>query len=339
MRKNPVLAETLPDESLDSCDVMCQHAEKGVFEFDALYHENLPGRKLPETVLPGLTSVGYWNAHRDLSWGKTWHRHNAVEFNYLESGTLTIPFKDAPDVSAKPGDLIIMRPWQLHGYGAPHITANRLHWAIIDTSNYWPNQQWKFPDWVILANEDKTRLYEFLRLNETAVLSTDKNVQNNFIALSKAVDDYNQNSYSALAILLNELLYNILLLIQSGKFTLNQNFSSSQHVVKLFLDTLVDSPEELQKPWSIRQMANECGIGLTLFNSVCRQYTNMSPAEFLKSARLNLAKNMLTHELNAPIKEIALNCGFGSASYFTQLFTAEMGMTPFKFREIEKVNI
>ena len=68
---------------------------------------------------------------------------------------------------------------------------------------------------------------------------------------------------------------------------------------------------------------------------LCRLFSavySMTPHEFLLNTRLGQAKAMLTENKNIPIRLIAQNTGFSSASYFTKVFKAKTGFTPAQFR-------
>lgn len=60
----------------------------------------------------------------------------------------------------------------------------------------------------------------------------------------------------------------------------------------------------------------------------------MTPLECLMSHRVSHAAGML-RATDAPILEIAMNCGFCSSSYFGKIFKERMGVTPREYRFIQ----
>ncbi|MEG0996986.1 MAG: helix-turn-helix transcriptional regulator, partial [Clostridia bacterium] len=54
-------------------------------------------------------------------------------------------------------------------------------------------------------------------------------------------------------------------------------------------------------------------------------------SEYVTSKRLTLAKQLL-QSTDSPIAEIALRVGIQNANYFSKLFKASYGNTPFQFR-------
>lgn len=63
-----------------------------------------------------------------------------------------------------------------------------------------------------------------------------------------------------------------------------------------------------------------------------RDNLHMTPVEYIRSYRLQLACRMLAEE-HVSITEIAYRCGLGSSSYFGRLFREEKGCTPLEYRK------
>lgn len=61
------------------------------------------------------------------------------------------------------------------------------------------------------------------------------------------------------------------------------------------------------------------------------QSLHMTPGEYLQNMRLQAACRMLSNG-RCSITEVALNCGFGSSSYFTKVFRRVYGCTPSAYR-------
>jgi hypothetical protein len=47
--------------------------------------------------------------------------------------------------------------------GSPNIGIGRLHWLIIDLGVRYPNQEWVWPDWIILDRADLQELTKIIR--------------------------------------------------------------------------------------------------------------------------------------------------------------------------------
>lgn len=62
-----------------------------------------------------------------------------------------------------------------------------------------------------------------------------------------------------------------------------------------------------------------------------QQYLHMTPAEYIRSCRLQTACRMLA-ATGEPVTEIASVCGLGSSSYFGKIFREAFGCTPLQYR-------
>lgn len=63
-----------------------------------------------------------------------------------------------------------------------------------------------------------------------------------------------------------------------------------------------------------------------------REDTGQTPADYVASARLEAARLLLT-ETRLPLKQIAMQSGFGSAAAMRRVFVPRLGVTPRQYRE------
>lgn len=82
---------------------------------------------------------------------------------------------------------------------------------------------------------------------------------------------------------------------------------------------------------SITQLANETGVGYSWFRKAFKEYTGISPLQFVLQLRLHEAKKLLTSS-NLMIKEIADELGFESPFYFSRIFKQKCGVTAEEYR-------
>ncbi len=83
---------------------------------------------------------------------------------------------------------------------------------------------------------------------------------------------------------------------------------------------------------TLAQLAHAAGMERKYFCSFFRQMTRQTPIEYLNGYRIALAKERLLTE-DAPVAQIALECGFNDSSYFTRLFHRTVGVTPRSYRQ------
>ena len=306
----------------DTCAPLEAAVERGALEMRALARGTYPGERL--RGLPGVRSVGFWDAPRAQSWGLDWHRNEGIEFMWLEQGALPFATDDV-SVVLRPGDLTITRPWQRHRVGAPNVTPGRLHWLILDVGVRRPDQPWRWPAWLRGTAGELTRLTELLRHNEHPVWAGDGAVADAFARLGDAVETGRERWVGPRVC---ELLLAVGELLEAREPALDASLSSTERAVALFLAGL---GERAGEPWTLDAMAAACGLKRTRFTHYCARLTNMTPAEYLSWLRVERAAELLA-TTDAPVTQIAHVTGFGSSQYFATAFRRARGCTPSEAR-------
>ena len=316
----------------DSCAPVVDALARGTLRSAALAHGHYPGRKLPPETLPGVKSLGYWDASQDQDWGLPWHRNEGVEFTFLESGTLGFAV-DNREYALTPDDLTITRPWQEHRVGLPHVNRCRLHFLILDVGMRRPNQDWRWPDWLVLSRPDLSELTDVLRHNERPVWKAPAAVRRCVLAISHAVESDRAGSHiSRVAVQINEFFVELLEMFRHGHVRLDRSLSSSRRAVELFLADVRARPERIQDACTVEAMAAACGLGTTQFIFHVKRLTNVTPVQYLNHCRLERAKELLCEQPEKSITNIALACGFCSSQYFATLFKRRFGRAPHELR-------
>lgn len=111
-----------------------------------------------------------------------------------------------------------------------------------------------------------------------------------------------------------------------------------------------DKTATLSQPAWLRRIIGDLGAGIPLAVSVAelarwaecspehlartfRRYLNASPVEYLNAQRIRRGANLLRHT-NLRIKEIAIESGFATESYFCRQFLKLQGMRPGTYRKL-----
>ncbi|MBI5258238.1 MAG: AraC family transcriptional regulator [Burkholderiales bacterium] len=79
-------------------------------------------------------------------------------------------------------------------------------------------------------------------------------------------------------------------------------------------------------PWSVAAMAQCAGMSRSAFAAAFRDTVGQAPADYLVGWRLSLAQARLRE--GAPLKLIALELGYGSASALSRVFSQRLGSAP-----------
>lgn len=85
--------------------------------------------------------------------------------------------------------------------------------------------------------------------------------------------------------------------------------------------------ETAEHPVQVAQIASEVGVSPRQLERLFSLHLNQTPARFYKMIRVKRAHVMIT-ETRMPLSEIAIACGFASASSLAQAYRKQFGQTP-----------
>jgi AraC-like DNA-binding protein len=331
-RRGPIYQSGGDLYQIDGCGPQLRAIESGQIEFHALSHGVYPGKRMNSNGLRGLSSVGFWNCRRGQDWGLEPHRNEGLELVFLETGGMGFEV-DGRFHSLHAGSLTVTRPWQLHKLGDPHIGRGRLYWLILDVGVRRPNQEWAWPEWVVLNPADSRELTRKLRRGEQAVWMASRRMKDLFRDVGDCVTRWGTGrTESRLALAVNGLLLELLEVLAEQQSVESAGLGTRRRTVELFLKDLAENPLSCAEPWSLRMMAEHCGMGITAISKYCRELVNNGPMAYLNLCRLEHAGRRLTEDLRAPVIEVAMEAGFNSSQYFATLFRERFGVTPREYR-------
>lgn len=78
---------------------------------------------------------------------------------------------------------------------------------------------------------------------------------------------------------------------------------------------------------STATLAAACSMSESTMKSLCREFCNCGPIDYLISLRITAAKRLI-RQSGMSFTEIAVQTGFGSLHYFSRAFKAHTGLTP-----------
>lgn len=88
----------------------------------------------------------------------------------------------------------------------------------------------------------------------------------------------------------------------------------------------------IDDPLPLSILAKRCGISSRHMERLFRTHVNCTPGRYYLHMRLDRAQQLLK-KTNMAIIEIAVSCGFGSGSYFSQCFGKRFGIPPGRARK------
>ena len=120
----------------------------------------------------------------------------------------------------------------------------------------------------------------------------------------------------------NEMIASHNTLLASTSAARDSDFSAQllEAIQKLYNDPELD----------VYQLADALGMNRAMLNEKIQEGFGLSIAQFIRTYRLNVAKEMLSNGTNTDmtVSEIAYEVGFNDPKYFTRCFAKEFGATP-----------
>jgi AraC-like DNA-binding protein len=102
------------------------------------------------------------------------------------------------------------------------------------------------------------------------------------------------------------------------------------NTLRRVVERLSDISDE---PVSLTSLCQELGMSLPHFSRAFKQSTGVTPHAYFNQRRLEHA-SMLLRTTSSPVTEIALICGFASASHLSTTFTQALGVSPSVYRSV-----
>ena len=107
--------------------------------------------------------------------------------------------------------------------------------------------------------------------------------------------------------------------------------------VALHLVQITSVQQQLQsrmaEAWSLKKMAACAQMSVSAFRQGFRTVTGLPPLMYLLRMRLAAGERLLLGNLAMGLSDIAYQCGFADANYFSRQFRRFYGISPLKFRQ------
>ncbi|MDQ8189792.1 AraC family transcriptional regulator [Roseibacillus persicicus] len=321
-----------PSKQPDNCAPLSSAVELGEVTLVAHSRGQYPGTKFPPGILPGLRTIGYWDAVGPQTWGLPMHRNEGIEICCVLSGETSFA-TDNNKWTLQAGDITITRPWQRHQLGDPCIRPCKLFWMILDVEDSHERAGWQFPDWICPDQRSRRELLRIFRKNQCCYLADKDNELKK--ALQQSCEKLNTDDplvHAILANIVNTTLLTVAARLAEGVEDGQQDPQGFDQTIRQFFHGLEMSIDKSAEPWNVEKMAHACRVGKSYLTSACRRIFNATPAEQLGRIRLNHARDLLLAHLELSITDIAFTCGFNSSQYFASCFRKQFGSTPQQYR-------
>lgn len=243
------------------------------------------------------------------------HYHNSYEIYYLSEGNRKMLVEDRV-YELIPGDIVFLRPNIIHRsmHSGPHTRIN-----IVFTDEFMLSSFSQTSSEYLLSCFDA----EFIRLNETEHKQFCK-------IFSELSAEYINNTPCFVS--LAEILK---LFIKAKARQENEPFNRKNTLskVSLNINSVVSYiSAHYNKISSIDEIADACYINKSYLCRLFKKETGLTVFEYLNHIKINHSCELLKNT-NDSITDIAVKCGFSSASYFSYTFKEIMNCSPSQYRK------
>lgn len=257
-----------------------------------------------------------------------WERHASWEIHQVLSGVVGYEFDVNVSLELRGGTFLVIPPHMRHrtvnGSAAPS-TRLATRWTPQKTGL----RQGQSP--LFLPQREIARIFTTLASTGLVVRQMPRNMLASAKALFKQVEQARPRPTALEAALLrhrcNDLLINFALTADEPEPILR-----SADVV-LALQHYID--EHLDEKIQMGDLVKISGYGATQLSKLFRERLGLSPSRYLIRERIRRASAML-NKGTASITDIALACGFSSASYFSTVFHKYRGDAPSSERTAQR---
>ena len=256
----------------------------------------------------------------------TEHHHSAFEISYIKSGR-GVYRVGGKEMDIEAGDVYLFSTNEVHCITEIH--DNRP--MVLLNTHFEPRFIWS-PQGNVF---DESFLRIFFDRGEHFSNRLDRNnpTTKEIASLLLRMQEEAEKKPEAYELMIKTYLLNILVL-------LIRNYDYVSHVAPPSLQSdklrrveaaINYMDEHITKPLTLDDVSRRAGLSRTYFCSVFKKLNGLTPWEYVGLKRMELAKERLRHS-DAPILDIAFDCGFNNISHFNRQFKRVTGLTPLEYK-------
>ena len=251
--------------------------------------------------------------HHD-TYRQDWHAHPFWETHYILSGRLTYEFAENAPVTILGGAFLVIPP------NTRHCAVNTAGTPSVHLGTRWcpPMARTTCSPFTVLERKTLFAALESKALAAQTIPSDlMRDVRELFAAVENDETDIGHVRLLAWAVL-----------SRTARAARMENVlvrDSDDAVVRAVADRI---RRDCGGRVKISDLVAFSGYAQTRFFALFREKMGLSPNQFLTRCRIDKAKRLLTTPNGPSLQEIALSCGFATASHFAATFRRYEGVTP-----------
>lgn len=248
------------------------------------------------------------------------HYHEEMELICCAEGCGSITI-DRENITLCPGDLAVILPGQIHAIA-----------AVEDRTFSYYNILFRFS---LLETPDSETYQRFLapledgRMEVPACIQKDSPLGRR---LSENVWTLVENRKENMELRIKSCLYGLLDVLCQAAVPARRPAGAEHRDTHLLRRTVQYVDRHYPEKITVADISAECGYSSSHFMKRFHDLTGISFVQYLIHFRLEKAAALLRGTRHT-VLEIAAQCGFANASYFTRAFTRQYGQSPTAYRQ------
>ena len=249
-----------------------------------------------------------------------WHWHEALEFNYIVSGSMqvstpsqTLVFSGGEGFFINSNILMTMTDLDqcvMDSHLFHPVLLGGHFQSVFETKYLQPVLQDRHIEIVPVRNQSPGEEQLLRKLRQLSALQAQENTE------------FQTRN------LLCEIWLLLLAVLQNTKPQAPAMSYKNQDRILTMMTYIRDN---LNEKLSLEDIAASASISSRECLRCFRECVHQSPTEYLIACRIEAAKKLL-QTTTLTVTDIALRCGFNSSAYFSKVFRQQFGMTPSQYR-------
>lgn len=238
--------------------------------------------------------------------------HEDMEIKCFYEGSATIVV-EGNTFSVGAGDIVVINPYEFHATVETGEQKGKYHLFMIPLDYF-------------STGIDLHKLFFKERKMFRTLFSNNKEL---YSILSRAADEIRRGELCYELVIKGLLTEFFVMLLRYG-ISENEFPVSQKSTLRLYSQiepALKCIKDEYSKELTLDHLATLCNVSRHYFCHIFKSVTGKSAMEYLREHRLSIADIML-HNTNSGVGEIAMLCGFESANYFSRMYKRVYGISP-----------
>ena len=247
--------------------------------------------------------------------------HEEIEVKYFYEGNSAIMI-DSEVYIAKPGDIAIVNPYEIHTTVNIDQHSGRYYLIIVGL------------DFLNEVNQAALDLrYNFIGKSKKIqnLIQGDTRLQAIILRVVEELTGKEENYRLAVQNLMSEFF--VLLFRKYENKSYAEKFESENvKYVELISPALSKMHVDYAKKFTLEELAELCSVSKYHFCRMFKRAMNVTPVQYLTEYRVGLAEAMLKGTKKS-VSDVAWQCGFDDESYFSRCYKKIKGVSPMNVRK------